>query len=128
MFKRLIILSILFVGSNCYAVGNPEFLENNIRGLQQALNSTDFGQKYRSQTDSLFDTGSLVVKNISNGDFDQANRLSADEMVRLKVEFARKLSEIDRSQWVSFVNTFNNISTVQLDRDEIIKLAERLRN
>lgn len=128
MFKRLMLLSVLFVGSNCHAVGNPQFLEDNIRGLQEALNSTEFGQKYRSQTDSLFDTGSQVAKSISNGDFDQANKFSAEEMNRLKVEFARRLSEIDRTQWVSFVNTFNNISTVQLDRDEIIKLAEKFRN
>lgn len=122
------VLSVLLIGSNCQAVGNPQFLEDNIRGLQQALNSTEFGQKYKSQTDSLFDTGSLVAKNISNGNFDQANKLSAEEIARLKVEFARRLSEIDRTQWVAFVNAFNNISTVQFDREEIIKLAEKFRN
>lgn len=128
MFKYLMVLSVLLIGSNCQAVGNPQFLEDNIRGLQQALNSTEFGQKYKSQTDSLFDTGSLVAKNISNGNFDQANKLSAEEIARLKVEFARRLSEIDRTQWVAFVNAFNNISTVQFDREEIIKLAEKFRN
>lgn len=125
MFKRLVVLLVIFVGSNCHAVGNPQFLEDNIRGLQQTLNSTEFGQKYKSQTDSLFDTGSLVAKNISNGNFDQANKFSAEEMARLKVEFARRLNEIDRTQWVSFIDTFNNISAVQLDRNEIIKLADR---
>ncbi len=127
MMKVSISLLFLLLGSNCYAVGNPQFLEDNIRGLQDALNSTEFGQKYKTQTDQMFDTTSTVAKSISNGNFDQANRVSSEEVARLKIEFAKRLSEIDRSQWVSFVNGFNNISSIQFDSNEIIKLAEKFR-
>lgn len=127
MMKVSISLLLLLLGSNCYAVGNPQFLEDNIRGVQEALNSTEFGQKYKTQTDQMFDTTSMVAKNISNGNFDQANRVSAEEMTRLKVEFAKRLGEIDRSQWVSVLNGFNNISSIQFDKDEMIKMAEKFR-
>lgn len=123
MRNCLIVLMSFLASTQVYANSNREMVDKHIREIAQEFQSSEFGSSLNKLKDSI-DSDSLIKQSLSSGSLEQANQLSREQIQVIKVEFAKKLSQLDQNQWVSFIDGFNNFSPIKLEHQEIMKLAQ----